>query len=108
MTACAYLVMFCSDTGECALIPLRGEEQTITFNHIGAILGGRGKNVWIYRLPRHVWIDRTIPVQMKNKFVLSSFSTKHMIFCAFSTVGRALECLSLWQKTGGTQNLSAE
>lgn len=108
MIARAYLVMFCSDTGECAVIPLRGEEQTITFNHISAILGGRGKNVWIHRLPRHVWIDRPIPVRMKNRVILSNFSTKHMIFCAFSTVGRALECLSLWQKTGGTQNLSAE
>jgi len=108
VNARAFLVMFCFGTGECALIPIRGGDSTNTINHINFVLGTRKKSVWVYKLDRHVRIDNPIPVEMKDAYILVCFSTKRMIFCAFSTVSRALECLRLWKETEGTQNLSAE
>lgn len=108
MNVHAFVVIHCADTGEVALIPVRGEESTNSVNNISFVLGARKKSIWVYRLGRHVRIDNPIPLEMKDVYILACFSTKRMIFCAFSTVTRALECLRLWQETNGKQNLSAE
>jgi hypothetical protein len=108
MNVRAFVVMHCADTGEVALIPVRGKESTNTINNISFVLGAHKKSVWVYKLGRHVRIDNPIPLEMKDAYVLACFSTKRMIFCAFSSATHAMQCLSRWQETNGMENLSPD
>lgn len=106
--AFVYVALYSPDTGEVALISVEKGIDTTAAN--GLLFGcNHTRTVCVYSTKRRlIKIDNPVRKRMirQSRCVESFVPAKQFILCAFSTPERALQCLSRWVETKGTQDLT--